>query len=205
MRCRCPGCGATSSLDVLVAHEDARAALAAVFQISQPLGTCLVRYLALFRPEKRELTMARVATIVNELLPHLQSGTVPRKGREWSVTEADWCQAVEQMLLARTAGKLTLPLNGHGYLLEVLASLADKAERVQEQAAEAQLRQRGQANVTVRGVAMNMGQALQTVFGGIDPALAKIDADATRAARMPDDIRQKLAELRVKPITPPTV
>lgn len=154
MRSRCPGCGATSSLEVLVAHEDARAALAAVFQISQPLGTSLVRYLAMFRPATRELTMARVATIVGDLLPYLQAGSVPRKGRDWAVTVADWCQAIEQMMLARDAGKLTLPLTGHGYLLEVLAGLADKAERVQEQTQEAQRRDR--TSTTVPGKATDI-------------------------------------------------
>ena len=202
MRSRCPSCGTTASLDVLVAHEDARAALSAVFQISQPLGTALVRYLSLFRPLTRELTMARVATLVGELLPNFQSASIPRKGRHWQVTEEDWCQAIEQMMQARDAGKLTLPLNGHGYLFEVMAGLADKAERMQEQAHEAALRNRGQSSVTVHGAAMSIGQGLQAVFGTRDPALAKLDVDASRAAPMPADVREKLAALRAKPITP---
>lgn len=200
MRTRCPCCGTTASLDVLVAHEDARAALSSVFQISQPLGTAMVRYLSLFRPATRELTMARVATIVSDLLPNLSAGSIPRKGRDWAVSPQDWCQAIDQMLIARDTSKLTLPLSGHGYLLEVLASLSDKAERVQEQAAEANLRNRGHASntVTVRGRAVSIGEGLEAVFGGRDPALAKLDADAKTASPMSTDVRQQLAALRAK-------
>lgn len=205
MRSRCPCCGATASLDVLVAHEDARTALAAAFKISQPLGSALVRYLALFRPATRELTMARVATLLGELQPFLSAGTIPRKGRDWPVTAADWVQAIELTLQARDAGKLTLPLSTHGYLFEVLCSLADRAERVQEEAVEAARLSRGQAaaaapatagTVTVRGQTMSIGQGLAQVFGGRDPELAKRDADILNKKGMPAEFRQNLAALR---------
>ena len=198
MHSRCPNCGATASLDVLVAHEDARDALKAVFQISQPLGTALVRYLSLHRPPTRELTLARVATLVNQLLPNLNSASIPRKGRDWLVTEEDWCTAIDHMLQARDSGNLTLPLKGHGYLFEVMAGLADKTERLQELAHEAALRQRGQSTVTVRGQSMPMGQALETVFGRQDPALAKLDQDTRSASPQPAAIRAQLAALRAK-------
>lgn len=201
MRSRCPCCGATSSLDVLVVHEDARAALAAVFQISQPLGPALVRYLALFRPIVRELTMAKVATLVGELLPFVKSGCIPRKGRDWPVQIADWVQAIELMLQQRDAGKLALPLTSHNYLFEVLCSLA---ERVQEEAVEAERLSRGQsaatpataATVTVHGQTMSIGQGLAQVFGGRDPELAKRDAESLNKKGMPPEFRQNLAALR---------
>jgi hypothetical protein len=201
MRTRCPCCGTTSSLDVLVAHEDARAALATVFGLAQPLGTAMVRYLSLHRPATRELTMARVATLVGELLPALKSGSIPRKGRDWPVTSTDWVQAIELTMAARDAGKLTLPLTGHGYLFEVLASLADKAERAQEQALEAERRSRGQDGaiehtVTVRGQTMSIGQGLEQVFGGKDPELAKLDNDMRNAAPMPAAQREKAQAIR---------
>lgn len=198
MHSRCPNCGATASLDVLVAHEDARAALQTVFQISQPLGTYVVRYLSLHRPATRELTMARVATLVGQLLPHFKSASIPRKGRDWNVTEEDWCVAIEQMMQARDSGNLSTPLKGHGYLLEVMAGLADKAERMQEQSHDAALRHRGQSAVTVRGVAMPMGQALDAVFGGKDPVLAKLEHERKNATPQPTHVREQLAALRAK-------
>lgn len=208
MRTRCPCCGTTASLDVLVAHEDARAALSAVFQIDKPLGTALVRYLSLHRPATRELTMARVATLLGELLPYLHRGAVPRKGRDWPVTPAQWAQAVEQMCQARDAGKLQTPLNGHGYLFEVLAGLVDKTESMQEQAQEVALRQARvptEHTVTVRGQAMSIGQGLAQVFGGRDPALAKLDADAKHTTGPSPAMRQKLAELRASYLSKPLV
>ena len=41
-----------------------------------------------------------------------------------------------------------------------------------------------------------IGEALERVHGGRDPALAKLDADSRKATPMPDDVRKKLAELR---------
>ncbi|MEG1971149.1 MAG: hypothetical protein RR101_13645, partial [Burkholderiaceae bacterium] len=67
MRTRCPSCGTTLSLDALVAHDGAREALAAVFKLSGALGSALIRYIALFRPAARELTMDRVAKLIAEL------------------------------------------------------------------------------------------------------------------------------------------
>jgi hypothetical protein len=204
MRSRCPCCGATSSLDVLVTHEDARAALAAAFQVSTPLGSALVRYLALFRPATRELTMARVATLTHELLPSLQAGSIPRKGRDWQVAPEDWVEAIELTLQARDVGKLTLPLTGHGYLFEVLSSIADRAERAQEESVHADRLARAAApvipataaTVTVRGQTMTIGQGLAQVFGGRDPALAKLDADRQNKKGMPAEFKANLAALR---------
>lgn len=199
MRTRCPCCGTTASLDVLVAHEDARAALSTVFGLAQPLGVAMVRYLSLHRPATRELTMARVATLVSELLPAIKAGSIPRKGRDWPVACADWVQAIELTMAARDAGKLTLPLTGHGYLFEVLSSLADKSERAQEQAIEAERRSRGQdsaATVTVQGQTMTIGQGLAQVFGGRDPELAKLDNDKRNAAPMPAELREKAKEIK---------
>ncbi len=80
MRTRCPCCGTTASLDVLVAHEDARAALATVFGLAQPLGVAMVRYLSLHRPATRELTMARVATLSASCCPPSRPEAFRAKG-----------------------------------------------------------------------------------------------------------------------------
>ena len=67
MRTRCPSCGATLSLDALIAHDGAREALAVALTLPGALGPALLRYLALFRPVNRELTMDRVARLLAEL------------------------------------------------------------------------------------------------------------------------------------------
>ena len=110
MRTRCPSCGATLSLDALIAHDAAREALTVVFKLSGHLGSAVVRYLALFRPESRELTMDRVARLVGELLPDLQMQRISRNGQMYDAPPEAWVWAVEQALAARDAGRLTLPL-----------------------------------------------------------------------------------------------
>ncbi|MHA6913030.1 hypothetical protein ACQUJO_07830 [Ralstonia pseudosolanacearum] len=122
MRTRCPSCGATLSLDALIAHDAAREALAASFKLSGPLGSALIRYLALFRPETRELTMDRVAKLLGELLPDLHAQRINRHGHMHDAPVEAWVWAIEQALSARDAGRLTLPLKGHGWLYEVISS-----------------------------------------------------------------------------------
>ncbi|HCE6987325.1 hypothetical protein [Pseudomonas aeruginosa] len=122
MRTRCPSCGATLSLDALVAHEGAREALAAAFKLSGTVGAALVRYLALFRPEARELTMERVGKLLAEVLPDIQAGRITRNGQVYEAPQEAWVWAIEQGLAARDAGRLKTPLKGHGWLYEVIAN-----------------------------------------------------------------------------------
>ncbi len=121
MKTRCPACGATSSLDVLMAHEDASRALSVVFKLSGTLGSVLVRYIGLFRPAQRDLTMSRVASLLNELVPDLQAQRITRNGQVFEAPGEAWIWAIEQALAARDAGRLKLPLKNHGWLYEVIS------------------------------------------------------------------------------------
>jgi hypothetical protein len=100
------------------------------------------------------------------------------------------------MLTARDTGRLDLPMKGHAYLYSVLVGLADKSEAGAETQAEAQRRTPVQSTVQVRGQTMSIGQGLAQVFGRVDPALAKLDADATRAVPMPASVREKINAMR---------
>lgn len=51
MKLVCPACGSVNSLDSLVGHDGARAALAELAALSGPLAGAVLRYLALFRPQ----------------------------------------------------------------------------------------------------------------------------------------------------------
>jgi len=121
MKTRCPCCGATLSLDALVAHEGAREALSAVFKLSGALGSALVRYIAMFRPDARELTLERVARLINELLPDIQAQRIQRNGQVFDAPLEAWIWAIEQGLAARDAGRLKTPLKSHGWLYEVIS------------------------------------------------------------------------------------
>lgn len=129
MKIRCAACGATSSLDAAVAHDDAAQALNTALGMT-PIGRLLVQYLGLFRPAKSALSFDRVNTLLNELLPIIQTGQLDRGGRTWSAPMSYWQGALEQVLAARP--RLTLPLKGHGYLYEIVAGMSNKAEAVVE-------------------------------------------------------------------------
>ena len=135
MKTACPACGATLSLDALIGHEGARAAVMIALKFPAPLGNLLVQYLALFRPAKRQLSFDRVASLLNELLPMIEAGKIERSGRIWSAPQDYWKLALEDMLAKRD--KLTLPLKGHGYLLAIIEGYGNKAEARQEAQTEA--------------------------------------------------------------------
>lgn len=160
MRLTCSACHAEQSLEAAIGREVDARALAAFIDRNLPLGALLVRYLALFRPEKRRLSFARTVALFEELRPDLERAAITRKGRDWQAPEALWRAAIEQVLAARDKGTLTLPLSSHGYLYEVLAGHADKAEAVAERAHEQAVRTRPPAAGEAPG-AVPVVQALQ--------------------------------------------
>jgi hypothetical protein len=127
----CPNCRAVMSLDVLLADDAPREALMAIIE-AHPAGDSfikpLLRYVGLFAPAKSQMTHARMAALVNELAPMIRAAQIERNGRTWACPIDYWRQGFEHMLAQRDQGRLILPLKSHGYLLEVLAGLADKAE-----------------------------------------------------------------------------
>jgi hypothetical protein len=140
MNVTCPSCGAEMDLDVLLAHEDSRQALARLATLSLPLGKRVLQYIRLFKPTTRQLGHGRVVKLIEELLPDLQREAITHNGRTWNAKLETWSTAIERVLERRDTGKLTLPLKSHGYLYEVIAALADKVEAVAETALEAERR-----------------------------------------------------------------
>ena len=143
MRLTCSACQAEQSLEAMVAREADARALAAFIEANVPLGVLMTRYLALFRPAKRRLGLARMVALFDELRPDLQRGAVHRKGRDWTAPLPVWQAAIEQVLATRDKGTLTLPFTTHAYLYEVIAALADKAEALAEREHMESARARG--------------------------------------------------------------
>jgi hypothetical protein len=198
-------CGTELTLAQLFTHEDTQRAFARLASVSIPLGARVLQYCTLFAPPKTRLTVPKQVKLILSLLPDLERQTITAKGRDWSAPLSAWALAIDQMLLARDAGRLDLPMKGHGYLHSILVGLADKMEgQAEAQAAVAARAMPRQDTVQVRGQALPIGAALDVVYGSRDPALAKLDADAKQAAPMPVDVRQKLAALRGTPSTEPT-
>lgn len=135
MRLTCPSCGFCGDVEAYLADVAARRALAAALQLPPALGDRLLRYLMLFRPAKRALSLERLQRLLEELVAPIREAKLTRHGRTWAAPLAYWEQALEQMLDARD--KLQLPLKSHGYLFEIVAGIACKAEAKKEAQAQA--------------------------------------------------------------------
>lgn len=193
----CPVCGTELGLDHLFVDADNRAAVARLIEVALPLGGRLLQYTRLFAPPKTRLTQRKQVRIILQLLPDLERCAITHRGRDWAMPLATWALGIDQMLTSRDAGKLDLPMKGHGYLYAILTSLADKAEAVTEVQTEAAKRAPVQAaSFQVRGQSMPMGQALAAVFGQVDPTLAKLDAEKGRESAMPTELRERLKTLK---------
>lgn len=130
MQLTCPCCAARFPIEAALTDEQARQAVATALQLPAPLGDRLLRYVGLFRPAQRALSWDRVGRLLGELLEMIDGGAVERKGKSWAAPMAAWQEALEQMLTRRD--KLDLPLTSHGYLLEIVAGVAQKAGEQKE-------------------------------------------------------------------------
>ena len=68
MKTRCPACGATSSLDALLGHSEASQAFVSSLSLLGDLQKPIVKYLALFRPQSRDLTFERATAIARAMV-----------------------------------------------------------------------------------------------------------------------------------------
>lgn len=127
MNIRCPCCGAVNSLDALLAHDDARAALDRLADLGGELTRLLVRYCGLFRPEKSVLSMPRLAKLLTELQAGIDARRIERGGKTCDAPPEAWLWALQQVLEARDSGRLVPPLKNHGYLYTVLANWQPEA------------------------------------------------------------------------------
>lgn len=125
MRLTCFECGATGPATAFAADTDARACMELIAKAPAGTGPALIGYLALFRPGTRALAWGRARKLLEALRALMDAPTVKRGHREFAAPPDLWRRALEQMAAQRA--KLALPLKSHGYLLEILAGLAEKA------------------------------------------------------------------------------
>ncbi|MDD4930498.1 MAG: hypothetical protein PHP85_14675 [Gallionella sp.] len=130
----CPACNSSNSLDSLVGHEQAREALLLAFNFPVPLAAPFIKYLGLFRSGKRALSFDKVASLLGEVLPIIQSATITRNRQTYSAPIEYWVLGLEKI---HTVRDLALPLKTNGLLLTIICDLteraASKAENAQEQ------------------------------------------------------------------------
>ena len=121
MNIRCPNCGAVHSLDSLINDADASAVLRAVLGMDAEMGKAAIRYVGLFRPAKSQLSWARTAKLLNELMPMIKAQEAVRDGVSSPAPAEAWLHGFNETVNARDQGRLKLPLKSHGYLLEIVS------------------------------------------------------------------------------------
>lgn len=121
MNIKCPNCGGVHSLDSLINDADASAVLRAVLEMDAEMGKAAIRYVGLFRPAKSQLSWARTAKLLNELLPMMKAQTAERDGVCSPAPAEAWLHGFNETVNARDQGRLKLPLKSHGYLLEIVS------------------------------------------------------------------------------------
>jgi len=89
------------------------------------LARPVVAYLALYRPKKGGLRWSRALHLARDLAGLIESGKITRCGTTYKVSRGDWEEAIDIVV---HRGGLRLPLKSNGYLLEVLAGLAEKRD-----------------------------------------------------------------------------
>ena len=189
----CPVCGTELDLAVLFSHEHDQRALARLASVSIPLGGRVLQYLALFTPPKQRLTAAKKIKLILQLLPDLERGAISWKGRDWAAPREAWAMAIDQMLAARDAQRLELPMKGHGYLYAILAGMADKFEGQAEQQREQELR------TGPRAATVNAPRSVADLVQAPAPAAAPRPAPAAPApAGVSPMVRAMRAEIERK-------
>ena len=197
----CPSCGSDFDLATLFASEADQQAFDRMVKAIMPIGSQVLLYIGMFTPPKQRLTAAKKFKLLYQLTPDLERRAITFKGRDWAAPPPAWSLAIDQMLASRAAGRLELPMKGHGYLYAMLAGMADKAEASAEQQREAERRTQPDRG----GQAMGVGQALpgsDRPKSVQDAALAALNARDRNAAPMPPEVRAKLDALRGRPRDP---
>lgn len=197
MKLVCPSCGALMSLDVIMNHDGAREAVQTALQLPAPLGNLLVQYLTLFRPAQRQLTLERVAGILGELLPMIQSGRIHRDGREVAIAQAVWAAGLQEIMDKHKTSPLKTPLKSHGYLLEILINKAGSMEAKAEARREERRRQPPAAEQARRSSGMksaseHMANMKKALAGTLEPEFSF--AELTEMAKQKERERNQQRE-----------
>lgn len=131
MHLTCPCCGGTASLEALTSDAEARAVVARVSTLPQPVAAATPGYLGLFRPDKRALSWRKANSLVTALASLVSVGYVQVKGKADRDCSANiWAQAMDDMVNRRD--RLTRPLPNHNYLRQVAHDMAAMEDASQE-------------------------------------------------------------------------
>ena len=195
----CPSCGAEESLDVMfsrmVDDDVVRRAIHDVVVKSLPLGAMLLRYIRLHKPPKQRLRMTRLRELLSELAGDMARNVIERHGRTWAVTNDDWRGAFDAVFAAVDKGTLQLPLQGNGYLYQVLSRKSDQVEAAQE--AQREQGRRNAGRVHSSAAPTNVGELLAAAPAA-HPTVAPRPAAPAPAPSMSPTVRAWREEIQRK-------
>jgi hypothetical protein len=116
------------TLDVLIAHEGAREAVLPRCSCRRRSASCWCSTSRCSGRQAPALLGAR-GHDPGRAARADRAAQIERNGRTWPAPLEYWKAALEHMVQLRDQAKLQLPLKSHGYLLEVIVGMGDKAER----------------------------------------------------------------------------
>ncbi|MCL6059642.1 hypothetical protein M5040_07095 [Neisseria meningitidis] len=108
-------------MDSLVSDAEAAEVLKMLLELDADIGKAAIRYIGLFRPAKSQLSWARTAKLLNELLSMIKAQEAARDGVCFPAPTEAWIHGFNETVNARDQGRLKLPLKSHGYLLEIVS------------------------------------------------------------------------------------
>jgi hypothetical protein len=167
------------------APRDALNAIIAAHPAGNTFIKPLLRYIGMFSPEKSQLSHRRMAALINELAPSIQSAQIERNGRVLACPIGYWQAGLELVLANRDAGLVRTPLKSHGYLFEVLIGMSSRDEAKAEQRIED--KRAGHSGV---GVTPDRAASVVTGSGPV-----RLDASLPKQA-MPEHVRNAIANLK---------
>lgn len=162
----CPCCQTEFPLEAGINNMALKNAVTRVLDFT-PTGKLPLIYVEkLFKPATRAISDAKMAKLLIELIPMIESGKIEYKGRVFPAPVSIWRMAFEQMI--DQADTLTLPLKSHNYLLTIIAGAADKAAKKQEEVQEMRKRtgraQQEQNEATAKAMPEAVRNQLQQIL-----------------------------------------
>lgn len=180
----CPVCRNPLTWDVVFAHQGVREAMLALVN-AHPDGSKLLRpllaYIGLFAPHKTAMRYERIASLARELVGMIRTAQVERAGRSWPAPTEYWQRAMDDIVTRHHAGGIKTPLASHGYLFEIIAGYAGKAEAAAETRTEKQ-----RAGHAGHGANPNRDGNVTSTTG-----LIRLDATLPKS-EMPQHVREAL-------------
>ena len=197
MQLTCPVCFARFALEAALSDEDARRAMGRLAALGGESLRLVVTYVGLFRPPKHVLAWGRAGRLIGEVADIIEGGTIRRRGRAWTLTRAQFAEALEVVIERRDAGHLALPLKNHGYWFEVAVGIADRVEAAAERATE-EARWAGRRSGAGRpaGAVRDYAAEYEALLG--EARRLGVEYDANGIVRSPADLQEAVRQARLQ-------